>query len=286
MMDLITFKNLKQYIFAELRLIGSALIEAECRDIIDHVFGFSATDMIIHAEDAVPYDKFEHVRNILERRKTGEPLDHIFGFRYFFGRRFEISKEVLSPREDTEVLISAALERLPPDQPANILDLGTGSGALAITLAAERKHVRVTATDISHSAIEIARRNAKNHGVLGRIDFVQGDWFAAVSNDALFDMVVTNPPYISDKAYENLETEVSVYDPEIALRGGPDGLEAYRKIISAAAPHMRPGSGILLEIGFDQATSVSDLCRSAGLGEIFIHPDIAGHDRVVLAKKS
>ena len=281
-----TYNELKRELIRILRDIEPAFAEWECREIISHVFGLSATDLIIQSEKTPPKDKVDQVQNILRQRRNGEPLDHILGFREFYGRRFEISKHVLSPRGDTEILIEAVLQQIPEDAPANILDLGTGSGAIAITIAAECPLVRAIATDISPKAIETARRNALMLGVDKQIEFRQGSWFDPVQEQEKFDVIMSNPPYISEKAYSELSDEVRSYDPKIALHGGEDGLSAYRLILEQVPRFLKSGGMIIFEIGFDQGVSVSDLCHSAGFDPIKVRKDLSGHDRVVLAHKS
>ena len=281
-----SFKNLKRFLRSALKGVNGELAAQESREILEHVFELSAADLIIRADDPPEKDKLTQIQSILDRRVHGEPLDNILGYREFYGRRFEVSKHVLSPRGDTEVLIEAALEQIQEGRPGNILDIGTGSGAIAITMTAERPFVRAVATDVSPKAIETARRNALMLGVDKQIEFRQGSWFDPVQEQEKFDVIMSNPPYISEKAYSELSDEVRSSDPKIALLGGEDGLSAYRLILAQAPRFLKSGGMIIFEIGFDQGVSVSDLCHSAGFDPIKVRKDLAGHDRVVLAQKS
>ena len=218
-------------------------------------------------------------RMIKERCKR-KPVSKILGYRSFWGRDFEINENVLDPRGDTETLIELILDC----NFENMLELGTGSGAIAITVLAERPEVTCVATDISQYALNTARTNSKRHGVQSRLKLLYSNWFDKISGS--FDIIVSNPPYISSKEYAQLSAEVVKYDPKISLTLGGDGLEAYREILSQALEKLSKNGHIFLEIGYTQANAVGHLFREAGFQQIKVHKDLGSRDRVISAKAS
>ena len=231
---------------------GLPFAAEDALDLVLGVSGLSRAEVVAGAElpDA------DALEAAALRRLQGEPVDRILGHRDFYGRRFSISG-VLSPRGDTEVLLLAALEAVRDVDAPRLLELGTGSGALAVSILAERADARVTATDISEAALRTAAANAEAHGVDDRLTLLRSDWFAAV--EGTFHAVLSNPPYIDDAAMEALSREVAEHDPDLALRGGADGLDAYRAIVPDARAHLVPGGWLGVEIGFDQIGRAS--CR-------------------------
>ena len=218
-------------------------------------------------------------RMIKERCKR-KPVSKILGYRSFWGRDFEINENVLDPRGDTETLIELILDC----NFENMLELGTGSGAIAITVLAERPEVTCVATDISRYALKTARTNSKRHGVESRLKLLYSNWFDKISGS--FDIIVSNPPYISSKEYAQLSAEVVKYDPKISLTLGGDGLEAYREILSQALEKLSKNGHIFLEIGYTQANAVVHLLKEAGFQQIKVHKDLGSRDRVISAKAS
>jgi release factor glutamine methyltransferase len=218
-------------------------------------------------------------RMVKERCKR-KPVSKILGYRSFWGRDFEINENVLDPRGDTETLIELILDC----KFENMLELGTGSGAIAITVLAERPEVTCVATDISEYAIKTASANSKRHGVESRLKLLHSNWFEKISGS--FDVIVSNPPYISSKEYAQLSAEVVKYDPKISLTLGGDGLEAYREILSQALEKLSKNGHIFLEIGYTQANAVGHLFREAGFQQIKVHKDLGSRDRVISAKAS
>ena len=218
-------------------------------------------------------------RMINERCKR-KPVSKILGYRSFWGRDFEINENVLDPRGDTETLIELILDC----NFENMLELGTGSGAIAITVLAERPEVTCVATDISQYALNTARTNSKRHGVQSRLKLLYSNWFDKISGS--FDMIVSNPPYISSKEYAQLSAQVLKYDPKISLTLGGDGLEAYREILSQALEKLSKNGHIFLEIGYTQANAVGHLFKEAGFQQIKVHKDLGSRDRVISAKAS
>ena len=218
-------------------------------------------------------------RMVKERCKR-KPVSKILGYRSFWGRDFEINENVLDPRGDTETLIELILDC----KFENMLELGTGSGAIAITVLAERREVTCVATDISEYALKTASTNSKRHGVERRLKLLHSNWFEKISGS--FDVIVSNPPYISSEEYAQLSAEVVKYDPKISLTLGGDGLEAYREILSRALEKLSKNGHIFLEIGYTQANAVGHLFREAGFQQIKVHKDLGSRDRVISAKAS
>ena len=216
--------------------------------------------------------------DILPKRLDRRPLSHLLGYREFFKHRFDVSGDVLDPRPETEVLVTAALA----GGFDRVLDLGTGSGAIVISLLAERPSAQGVATDVSEKALAVARANAVRIGVAGRCRFLRSDWFAGV--DGRFDLIVSNPPYIAADDMAGLAPELA-FEPRLALTDDGDGLAAYRAIAAGAGAHLTRGGRLLLEIGPTQAAAVSGLLQAAGLDIEAVHPDLDGRDRVVAARK-
>jgi release factor glutamine methyltransferase len=218
-------------------------------------------------------------RNMIAARARRQPVAQILGYREFWGRRFRVTPDVLDPRADTETLIEQALNGPVPEL---LLDLGTGTGILAVTLLAEWPEAIGVATDISDKALTVARENAETLGVADRLTFIRSDWYANVNGK--FDLVVSNPPYIAQDEMSHLEPEVREWEPALALTPGGDGLGAYRTIAAGLHSVLRPGGQCLVEIGYSQADSVCAIFREAGYDEQVIHRDLGGNDRVVAVK--
>ena len=227
------------------------------------------------AEETVNVKNIQRSREMIARRCEGCPVSRIIGKRLFWGREFIITKDVLDPRGDTETLIALSLQN-----PArHILDLGTGTGAIGITLAAEWPDATLIASDLSDMALNVAEQNAKRLGVSERCQFMLSDWFSAIQG--VFDLIVSNPPYISRTDWEGLAKEVKDYDPLIALSPGEDALDSYREISSNAMRHLTPDGRLLLEIGHTQGIAVSNLLEQAGYKNIAVHLDLEKRDRIV-----
>ncbi|SHL29917.1 [protein release factor]-glutamine N5-methyltransferase [Roseovarius marisflavi] len=212
---------------------------------------------------------------LIDQRAAGRPVSKILGYRDFWNHRFAVTEDVLDPRPDTETLVEAALA-----QPfERVLDLGTGSGCILLSLLAERPRTVGLGTDISEAALNVARQNAGALGVLARADFAISDWFAAVAGR--FDLIVSNPPYIALAEIPGLAREVRMHDPRMALTDEGDGLAAYRAITAQAGHYLRPRGRILLEIGPTQGPEVAQLLSDAGFDGVEILPDLDSRDRVV-----
>lgn len=215
---------------------------------------------------------------LLEHRLAGHPIAHLIGSREFWSREFIVTPDVLIPRPETELLVERALERLPTGQAARIADLGTGSGAIAITLALERPCAEITALDSSPAALDIARQNALRLGAKN-IRFIHSDWFSALGLGERFDLLVSNPPYIAEDDPHLKQGDLR-FEPFAALASGPDGLGAIRHLIEEAPAHLHPGGGLWFEHGYDQAEAVRELLKTGGFIAIESYTDLQGHGRV------
>jgi len=279
-------RSAKRFLTQAFAEAGFPFAEEDALEIVLAATGFDKTALMLRGAEFLSPEVFETIQSHMARRLSGEPVDHILGWREFYGRRFQISGDVLSPRADTETLVRGALSRLEKTDRPHLLDMGTGSGAIGLTILAEVPEAKLIATDISKAALTIAQNNATALDLKDRARFAQGTWWDAVPEDALFDMILSNPPYISNAAMETLETEVIKYDPDISLRGGADGLDAYRVIVAGAPHSLKPGGWLGLEIGFDQAHALKMLLQNGDWDNIFVEKDLGGLDRAVWAQKS
>ncbi|WP_461211506.1 peptide chain release factor N(5)-glutamine methyltransferase [Desulfocurvus sp. DL9XJH121] len=257
-----------------------------------HVLGLDQVRLVVDAGRVLEDGEVAAVRALAERRARGESVAYILGNKEFYGLDFRVTPDVLVPRPETEHLVERALERLDAGSAVRFADLGTGSGCLAVTLATVFPQGLGLALDVSAAALAVARGNALRHGVAGRLCFVRGDMGAAFARPGALDLVVSNPPYVSEAEYAELGFEVADFEPRGALvpampDGAPsDGLECYRALAPVAADALRPGGLLLLEIGCTQGTDVSEALRATGaFGEPEVLPDLAGLDRVVLARR-
>ena len=220
--------------------------------LLAHVLACDQVQLLTHPERILSALEFDQFEGLLQRRLSYEPMQYILGEQEFFGLRFEVTPDVLIPRPETEHLVEAVLR---VQQKADILDVGTGSGAIAVALAHALPGARLTAVDTSPAALEVARRNAQRHGVADRVAFRHSDLLASVEGQ--FDVVVSNPPYVAEA--EVLEPQVARYEPRAALYAGPTGLEIYQRLIPQAREHLRPRGWLLLEMGFGQSAALRRL---------------------------
>lgn len=238
--------------------------------------GLDRVGLYLNFDKPMSEDELAAYRALVTRRGKREPLQHILGSQEFDGLSFLVTPAVLIPRHDTETLLEQALQHAP--HPRSILDIGTGSGCIAIALARRLPEAQVTAVDLSVEALALAQRNAELHGAA--VEFLQGSFFEPVAGRR-FDLIVSNPPYITSADLLALQPEVRDHEPILALDGGPDGLTAYRAIVSQAATHLEPNGWLLLEVGAGQAADVAALLAQAGFGGIITATDPGGIERVV-----
>lgn len=252
----------------------------DSRALLAHALDIPADRLILEADREVSDDEMATYEALLHRRLEHEPVSRIIGRRVFWGRDFKISPQVLDPRPETETLIVEALAGTPASR---LLDLGTGSGIIAVSLLAEWSGAEAVATDISSEALAIAAHNAATHGVAARLTLTEASWFEGIAG--VFDLIVSNPPYIAADEMAGLAPEVRDHDPEIALTPGGDGLDAYRSITAGAAGQLSAGGRLLVEIGPTQAQAVVEMMRAHGLEDVTVLTDMDGRDRVVLGHK-
>lgn len=255
----------------------SGLAAVDARVLLRRVLGWSPAQLASRTEVSVAPPLVEAFTALAARRASGEPVAYIIGEREFYGLMFKVTPAVLIPRPETELLVELALERIPADAPCRVLDLGTGSGCVALTIARQRPQSRVTATDCSRDALAVASANAQALDV-HNVEFVHGDWFDAVA-DRRFDLVVSNPPYIAAGDAHLGEGDLR-FEPRGALMAGVDGLECIRRIVRSAAAHLVAGGWLLFEHGYDQAQACRELLDDAGFGSVLSHCDLAGIARV------
>jgi len=249
----------------------------DARLLLAFALGIAPERLTLALPEPLPEAAAEAFAAALARRELRQPVSHITGRRMFWGRAFRVTPEVLDPRPETEVLVDLALG----GRFVRVLDLGTGSGAILLTLLAERPAATGFGTDLSPGALAVARANAAALGLEPRAGFGLGDWFAPVVGR--FDLVVSNPPYIAEAEMADLAPEVR-HEPRLALTPGGDGLDAYRAIAAGVGAHLAPGGRLLLEIGPTQGAAVAGLCAAAGLQAVAVHADLDRRDRVVEAR--
>ena len=267
----------KDYLFS--KGINNARLEAEW--LLCAATGLDRVGLYIQYDKPLNDSELAVYRAMVSRRARREPLQHILGSQEFYGLDFEVTADVLIPRHDTEILISEATTRHP--NAFSVLDIGTGSGCIAVTLQKQLSHALVTATDVSDAALTIARRNADKHGA--PVEFLLGSMFTPVAGRC-FDLIVSNPPYIPTSVIDGLEQEVRDYDPISALDGGADGLVFYRILIPESVKYLKPGGWFIVEVGIDQAIVVEELLRqTCSYGEAVVALDSSGIERVVSAQR-
>ncbi len=258
----------------------------EARIVLAHVLKCKPIDLLVRYSEQPDEKSRATFRELILRRADGWPVAYLVGQREFYLLTFEVSPAVLIPRPETETLVAEALKLLKPIANPSVLDLGTGSGCIAVSIAHQKKDARVIAVDVSPDALDIAGRNAERHGVADRIDFRQGDLLAAVPADGRFDLIVSNPPYVTPGELAGLAPEVRDHEPRLALDGGPDGLAFYRRIAMGAGAFLKPGGWLLVEIGATQDDAVRGLFGERGALEVGkTIRDAAGLPRVVAARK-
>lgn len=270
--------------FFQSKGIESAKREAEL--LLAYVLKCKRIELIARFQEQPTEAERAQFRELIQRRVAGWPVAYLIGSREFYLLSFDVDPRVLIPRPDTETLVLEALNRLKPLTAPEVLDVGTGSGCIAISIAHQKNDARVTATDISPDALAVAQHNAIKHHVAERITFRQGDLFAPLTPDSRFDLIVSNPPYIAHAEFAALAPEVRDHEPRLALDGGPDGLAFYRRIAHDVGPFLKPGGSLLLEVGYTQEAAVRALL--AAEPELEVGPtlkDMGGHPRVVTARK-
>lgn len=247
----------------------------DARRLFSHAAGTDASRLTMTLPEPVSEDVAERFEALIQRRLAREPVSHLIGSRAFYGRAFLVTPDVLDPRPETEMLVEVALR----SNFTRMADLGTGSGCILVTLLAEVPEGTGVGIDLSGRALEVARVNAATHGVTERARFLCTDWLEGISKP--FDLIVANPPYITREEMAGLSPEVMLFEPEMALTDGADGLSHYRRIVAQAMPLLLPSGRLIFEIGPTQATAVAQMMMQAGLQHVTVIPDLDGRDRVV-----
>ena len=260
-------------------LARSGLERVDAHVLLAHALGVDRAWLVAHASDECPSEAYDAFAELAERRRTGEPVAYLTGVREFWGLRLAVDSRVLIPRPDTETLVEQALASLPADRESFVLDLGTGSGAIAFALAHERPRAVVVASDNSRDALTVARANA-DRLKLANVQLLQSDWYDGLpAEPARFDLIASNPPYIAASDPHLREGDVR-FEPASALRAGSDGLDALRIVVGGAPSRLVPGGTLVVEHGFDQAPMVRTLMVAAGFADVGTGRDLAGRERV------
>lgn len=272
--------HILQQVAERLRAVSdSARLDAEL--LLCHVLGRPRSYLYTWPERSLGEDEVQALEALIERRLGGEPIAHIIGKREFWSLELAVSADTLIPRPETELLVEAALTRIPEQAKWNIADLGTGSGAIALAIASERPDCRVTAVERSVGALEVARENARRQGI-GNVEFLQGDWFAPLAGRR-FEMILSNPPYIPERDPHLSQGDIR-FEPLSALAAGADGLADIRQLISGASQYLCAPAWLLLEHGYDQGAAVTVLLHSAGYSSVEDLADLQGHGRVAIGR--
>ena len=247
----------------------------------EQAFGLDRLNLVNRERDLATPEALKALQDMAARRLRGEPVVRILGEKEFYGRPFTLGEATLVPRPETEMLVVRGLELLEGKHHKAVLDLGTGTGCIAISILAESPSAQGVAVDLSPEALVTALHNADRHRVEKRLSLRKGSWFEPLQAGEAFDLIVSNPPYIASVEIDGLAVEVKDHVPRLALDGGPDGLEPYRLIIRGAARWLKPDGAVLVEIGSTQAIAVTALFIQSGFRDVRVHQDLAGLDRVV-----
>jgi release factor glutamine methyltransferase len=254
----------------------------EVRMLLTRALGADPVLLLAHPERVPEARRTPAYAQMFARRIGGEPMAYVLSEREFYGLLFEVTPAVLIPRPETELLVEMALERLAEDRAKTVLDLGTGSGCVGVSLAKLRPMARIVATDLSQAALVVAERNARRYGLVN-VEFRAASWFEPLVGER-FDVIVSNPPYVAEQD-PHLSRGGLSFEPSLALTAGPDGLDALRTIVSQAPRHLCPGGSLLVEHGFGQAEAVAQLLRSAALTDVIARTDLAGIPRAAAGRR-
>ena len=281
-------KTLREYVAAatdRLRDAGiSTAANLDARLLAQHVLRWDTARLLAAAGETAPPDFPDDYEELVARRAAREPLAYITGHREFFGLDLEVTPAVLIPRPETELIVEAVLASVPDTQLFTMIDACTGCGNVAVAVAKARRNARIVATDVSETALEVARRNAARHGVEGRVTFVQADLFGDLSGPV--DVITANPPYVAERNAPGLQPEVGRHEPHVALFGGDDGLQMVERVVREAPPLLREGGYLIFEFGFGQEVEVEALVRrSRALALLDLKRDLQGIARTVVARR-
>jgi len=270
----------------DFRRRGNKTARLDAELLLGEAIGFDRIKLIVEAERPLAEGELGRYRELIKRRRNGEPIAYILGRREFFALPFRVDRRVLIPRPDTETLVESALAGTEAQHLyGRLLDLCTGSGCVAVAFAKARPTWRVTAVDLSPDAAALARENVRRAGVVHNVSVREGDLFDPLPPDAKFELITANPPYIPSGEIAGLDSDVRDFEPRLALDGGEDGLVIIRRLLDAAPRYLAPGGLLAMEVGFDQAPAVAALFERAGFVEIARARDLAGVERVVSGRR-
>jgi len=284
-----TVASLIRNIRAVLAAAGIESNEQEAVWLIEFVLGFSAVTQVIELDRPLSSSEVARVQTLVARRTAREPLQYILGTQEFCGIEFAVTPAVLIPRPETELLVEEVLRRISLAQHATLVDVGTGSGCLAVAIARLRSHTRVIATDISQASLEVAQENARRHAVVDRITWLEGDMLNPLAEkklDGRVDIIVANPPYIAEAEWIDLQPEIREFEPRRALVAGPRGTECHERLVKDAHRYLSPQGALVMEIGVGQGQAVCQLVETIdGYGPVRLIRDAAGIERVVVVER-
>lgn len=284
--DVWTVRRILEWTIPHLKSHGSESPRLDAEILLAHARGCPRIQLYTNYDEPLTDTQRSTMRDLVKRRAVAEPVAYLVGHREFFSLEFRVTKDVLIPRPDTETLVVDAIEALKQQPAPRVLDVGTGSGCIAIALAVNCPNAVVTAIDLSPAALDIARANANKHKIGDRIRWLCGDLFAPLATGEQFDLIVSNPPYIASAEIETLSADVRLHEPRSALDGGSDGLDVIRRLIVDAPPHLAPQGKLLIEISGEQAASVTQLLTANGhYDDIDVLKDLAKQPRVVRATR-
>ncbi len=268
-------------------LAGSGVEESrhDAALLLMHVLKRDRAFLIAHPEELLTGDQSEQFRSSISRRAAGEPLQYISGHQEFFKLDFEVTPDVLIPRPETELIVEVGLQVLKHEPEPHVADIGTGSGCIAISLLHELPRARAVATDLSPSALALARRNAERHQVIDRLRLIESDLFSAIGTAEPFHAIVSNPPYVPEKDLAGLQREVR-HEPRSALEGGPDGLSIIRRLLNEAPQFLRRGGYFVFEIGFDQSEAIKQGIDKTVWRLVELREDLQGIPRTVVLRRN
>ena len=269
---------------SELERVGVADSRFQAELLLRHALGCTRESLLARLHQPVPAEASGHFFQLVERRRGRVPVQYVVGTQEFYGLSFRVTPAVLIPRPESEGLVGEAVRELGATHEPRIVDVGCGSGCIAVAIAHTLSEAEVVAIDASPQALAIARENALRHGVASRIEFIEGDLLVPLQTRNV-DAIVSNPPYIPDEELETLEPEVSEHEPRQALSGGKDGLSVIERLLPEADKALRRGGFFFMEIGHDQDERVRELVKKSGLEYVRTVPDLAGIPRIVVSKK-
>src|SRR5215813_9383676 len=259
----------------------------DAQTLLAEAIGEDRSYLVINFNQRLSEDLLSNFQAMIGRRAAGEPLQYITGHQEFFGLDFEVTPDVLIPRPETELIVEETIRLVQQNRIGSplIIDVGAGSGCIAVALARELGDARVIATDISRPALLVARRNAARHALEDRVDFVASDLLDAFAEDNFADFILSNPPYVSDEEMSTLQREVRDWEPRLALTDAHDGLSFYRRLLRDASSRLKPGGYLICEMGFTQAERISDMVDRAVWGETRLLDDLQGIPRTIVLRK-